>query len=355
MGVRVSARALLGALAAIGATAGAARACDFDFECFVFNPCLVNARCVDGECRYNNRNCNDNNNCTIDRCDSLGVGCVHEPACPDDGIACNGEEYCSIFLFELCGRILPRCDDGNACTIDSCVEPTGCRHVPVNCADANVCTSDSCDVTLGCVNAPIEGCCRTPADCPADACAPPQCTSATCAPGTPISCDDGDPATVDGCDPATGCTHAVIPPTTTTVPGGGGGVCSGDGDCVADDDPCTVERCVEGRCIVRDPVGFERLACVCRRPQPAACAGERYPRKLERRAARACAVVDKAGEATSKRQGRLLGKAGQQFGKAARLADRAATKGTLTGPCAAAASARMTDGASRVATIRGGS
>jgi hypothetical protein len=359
--VTLPARGLWGLLAAvlgILVAAGTALACDIDADCFLFNPCLVNARCLDGECHYNNRNCNDSDICTTDRCDPLGVGCVHEPVCPSDGIACNGEEYCSIYLFGgLCGREPPHCDDGDACTIDSCVEPTGCQHVPVNCADANQCTLDSCDATLGCVNEPIEGCCRTAADCPVDACTePPRCTAGACAAGTPISCDDDDPRTVDGCDPTTGCTHVPrMATTTSTVPGGSGGICTGDGDCVTDDDPCTEERCIDGRCTTRDLVGFERLACVCRRPLPAACAGEQYPRKLERRAARACAAVSKARDETAKRQKRLLGKASRQFGKAARLAGKAATKGALTGLCAAAASARMTDGASRVVGIQGGS
>lgn len=352
-GVRVILAAVLGILVA----AGSVLACEIDAECFLFNPCLVNARCVEGECRYNNKNCNDNDPCTNDGCDSLGVGCFHEPACPSDGIACNGEEYCSIFVLTLCVQgSPPNCDDGDACTIDSCVEPTGCRHVALNCADANQCTRDYCDTTIGCLNPLIEGCCRTAADCPVDACTEPRCTGGTCATGSPISCDDGDPMTVDGCDPTTGCTHVPLTVTTTsTLPGGSGGICTGDGDCVADDDPCTEEHCTDGRCTTRDPVGFERLACVCRRPLPPACAGERYPRKLERRAVRACTVVAKASDATAKRQKRLLGKASQQFGKAARLAGKAATKGALTGPCAEAASARMTDGVSRAAAIQGGS
>jgi len=345
-----------GVLVAALVTAGAARACVIDADCFTFDPCLVNARCIGGDCRYNRRNCNDNNPCTNDRCDSL-VGCINEPVCPSDGLVCNGEERCSILVAGLCFQgPRPNCDDGNACTIDSCVEPTGCRHVPVSCADGNPCTRDWCDPALGCRHDPIENCCRTLADCPTDACTERSCSGGVCTQGTPISCDDGDESTVDGCNPTTGCTHTPLNATTTTVPGGGGGgPCTSATDCPLDDDPCTEERCTEGRCTIADPSGFERLGCVCRRSLPAACAGEQFPRKLDRRVLRACTAVGKARDATAKRQTRLLAKAGKQFGKASRLAERAGTQGALSGPCAAAASARMTDAVSRAAAIRRGS
>ena len=46
------------------------------------------------------------------------------------------------------------CDDGNACTTDSC-DNGACRHTPVNCDDGNVCTDDSCDSHTGCKHTPV--------------------------------------------------------------------------------------------------------------------------------------------------------------------------------------------------------
>lgn len=344
------------ALAAALSGAGTVAACTADFECFQFNPCLVNARCVGGLCRYDQKNCSDGDFCTEDGCDALGVGCFNVPSCPSDGLVCNGEELCSIFVGGCFQGSPPNCDDADACTIDSCVEPTGCRHVPVNCADANACTEDACDPATGCSNTPIEGCCQTAADCPADACTERRCAGGTCTAGTSVTCDDGNPITTDGCDPATGCTHVTVATTTTTptVAGGGGGSCTRDADCSPDDDPCSEERCAGGACTARDPAGFERLACVCRRGVPAVCGGETYPRKLARRVERACALVARARDAVAKRQGRLLGKTRTRFTQAAGLATRLGAQQKVSGLCAAATSARMTDAAARATAIRNG-
>jgi hypothetical protein len=69
------------------------------------------------------------------------------------------------------------CDDGNACTTDSCDPAIGCVHTPVPCYDGNACTTYTCDPATGCVYGSV-------------------------------SCDDGDACTTDSCDPATGCGHA---------------------------------------------------------------------------------------------------------------------------------------------------
>jgi hypothetical protein len=43
------------------------------------------------------------------------------------------------------------CDDGDACTVDSCDPAVGtCTHSPASCDDGNACTVDSCDPVGGC-------------------------------------------------------------------------------------------------------------------------------------------------------------------------------------------------------------
>ena len=66
------------------------------------------------------------------------------------------------------------CDDGDACTTDTCNSRVGCTSTQVSCDDNNVCTTDICTPAAGCQN-------------------------------VPISCDDGDSCTVDTCDPVDGC------------------------------------------------------------------------------------------------------------------------------------------------------
>ncbi len=41
------------------------------------------------------------------------------------------------------------CDDGDQCTIDTCVTDVGCMNDPVDCNDENQCTDDSCDPGTG--------------------------------------------------------------------------------------------------------------------------------------------------------------------------------------------------------------
>src|SRR6185295_17645637 len=72
--------------------------------------------------------CDDGNPCTVDRC-SAGTGCEHQTAADgtscEDGDACNGSERCDA---GTCTRgPAPVCNDGNACTADSCDPATGCH------------------------------------------------------------------------------------------------------------------------------------------------------------------------------------------------------------------------------------
>ena len=78
------------------------------------------------------------------------------------------------------------CDDGNACTTDTCDAGTCVNVLAVSCDDAEPCTDRSCDVATG------------------------ACLS-TLPAAVPAACDDGDPCTTDACDPvALVCTHAAI-------------------------------------------------------------------------------------------------------------------------------------------------
>jgi hypothetical protein len=175
--------------------------------------------------------------------------------CPND---------CSLF-----GSI---CDDGDACTADTCRADGSCAHSsPMDCDDGNPCTADSCDALTGtCVNAPLPG--TTTCDdhdvCtgPVDHCDPTgQCR------GTPIAgcctadatCNDDNACTVDTCDPATHtCTNATK--TCTASDACHVASCAGDdGSCVEapldcdDADACTDDSCdpASGLC------GHQTISC----------------------------------------------------------------------------------------------
>lgn len=156
-------------------------------------PCGGDAECQDGDacngveycdatlhiCKAGTpTNCDDGIACTTDSCDPLSGTChvevVHDLC--DDGFACNGFESCDASFGCLAGTP-PDCGDGVACTLDSCEEPFGtCSHVAQHgvCDDGLYCTGiEQCEPSIGCVN------------------------------GTPPSCSDGVACTVDYCDAVT--------------------------------------------------------------------------------------------------------------------------------------------------------
>ncbi len=115
----------------------------------------------------------------------------------DDGIYCNGAEACAG------GRCLAGeypCDDGIACTVDTCDEDQdACDFIPDDfaCDDGDECTQDSCDPETGCVHRVIDsdgdGACDAEDPCPKD-------REDRC-----IACRDSDE---DGrCDQADPCPH----------------------------------------------------------------------------------------------------------------------------------------------------
>jgi cysteine-rich repeat protein len=148
------------------------------------NLCTSDSCGADGKCVHALVSCNDGNTCTLDACDPE-VGCL---SLPDDGLACNdgndctGSDACSAgdcrgtAIAGCCASDLD-CDDGAACTDDSCFLGS-CRNVARNCAVDNKCLAGFC-------NANAEGACET----------------------TEVSCDDANVCTDDACDPTFGCTH----------------------------------------------------------------------------------------------------------------------------------------------------
>lgn len=195
------------------------------------NGCTLNDRCILGECIGELKDCNDGNPCTHDSC-QFG-----------SGLCINSQHF-------------GPCDDGNACTVsDSCA--TGeCKGVARNCNDNNPCTDDSCDPAIGCLNVPNTNSCNDNDSCTLN----DMCVAGVCA-GTPMNCDDGDSCTEDWCSGGI-CRHQPYPDGTSCDDGNDCtlidrcslGRCIGTGvrDC-NDNNPCTVDACVEGQGCVHTP------------------------------------------------------------------------------------------------------
>lgn len=159
--------------------------------------CELVANCVD-----------DPDDCfaTTLECDESGLGqCVNTPLtgtpCTDDNVCTEGD---------VCeeGACVPGgpkdCDDQDACTTDTCDSTLGCQYEPVVCSDDDICTDDtnaSCD--------PVSGCIIPPVNCDdSDACTVETCNAdnSGCE-YVAVDCDDGVECTADTCDPAQGCNH----------------------------------------------------------------------------------------------------------------------------------------------------
>jgi hypothetical protein len=181
-------------------------------ECDVGTPIPAGSLCG-GDCYLNESICN---NMTDNDFDGL-IDCEDED-CP--GQACEDGDLCT--MGEMCdnglclGGLLLNCDDGNACTDDSCDANTGFCLNQGNesniCTDNNQCTQDSCTALGTCqsVNVSNNTQCNDGLDCTSnDICTDGICSgtpgiespgAGTCGNGVDDDCD----GLVDGNDPDCG-------------------------------------------------------------------------------------------------------------------------------------------------------
>lgn len=140
-------------------------------------------------------------------CTAVGVtGTCHSGGCCTG--CWNGAACLAGNLTTSCGArggVCAPCDDGNACTNDSCTAGT-CAATPTPsgtyCDDGNACTS--ADV----------------------------CTAVGTCTGSALACDDGLACTSDTCDPTVGCVSSVA------------SGCAIDGACVASGTPSPFNSCL---------------------------------------------------------------------------------------------------------------
>ena len=239
-----------------------------DSECDDGVLCTEDSCSVDFGCVFDpeSSNCGDGNPCTNDLCLG-GEGCVYSPTpgpC-EDGNLCTVDDVCSNGVctsgsLKPCespngceaGQCEPAtgqcsfivladgtaCEDGNACSNPDVCDGGVCKAGPNDpCDDGIACTVDSCDeVTGACKSALDGGHCLVDEACVVAGSLSPQNTCLACQPATSDTaytlraagspCDDSDVCTLnDACD--------------------GSGGCSGGQAQVCDDGlACTTETCV---------------------------------------------------------------------------------------------------------------
>ncbi|MCB9739733.1 MAG: hypothetical protein H6747_10730 [Deltaproteobacteria bacterium] len=175
------------------------------------NGCTVGDVCKDKACTAGGpKNCDDDNVCTADSCDSKTGSCAHAAVAGscEDGNKCTLLDHCKA---GTCVSVVKKvCDDGNACTDDSCDSKTG------GCGFAN--NTEPCDDGTKCTAGTV-------------------CKDGACdaSKAFVVKCDDNNPCTLDVCDHASG--KCAKLPALFGASCGDGKVCLDDASCV-DAVPC---------------------------------------------------------------------------------------------------------------------
>ncbi len=171
------------------------------------------------------------------RFDTLGVcrGLADGTACTTGGVTglCRASTCCtgcwsgtscasgtSATTCGVAGELCTTCNDGNACTTDTCTSGATCTGSPRSCSDGLSCTTDFCSEDVGsCISAVNPGSCVIGGACVADGTVSPTNVCVSCQPPTSISdwsptgaglpCDDGGTCTTDDvCNGAGACSGA---------------------------------------------------------------------------------------------------------------------------------------------------
>ena len=184
--------------------------CDEDNDLILHNPvdvddglfCTVDSCDEDNdEIDHDPIDVDDGVSCTTDSCDEDNDEIDHDPvdAVCDDGLWCNGAEYCDPILDCQSGTA-PETDDGLFCTVDTCDEENDeIDHEPLDVDDGVSCTNDSCDEDNDLiVNAPDDSVCDNGLWCDGTEYCDP---TLDCQAGTTVDCSgESDQCNTGVCD-----------------------------------------------------------------------------------------------------------------------------------------------------------
>ncbi len=158
--------------------------------------------------------------CTEPQCDAV-LGCIEDT----NDLACTPSNACvaSAVCEPVAGDPTTGCldvwvsvDDNVDCTVDACDTATGIiSHTPDHGActevDGFTCTVPACDLLLDCIEVAHDTACDDGQACSSDTCDPATGDSQTgCAYAlSHVSCDDGVNCTTDTCAPGSGCANTA--------------------------------------------------------------------------------------------------------------------------------------------------
>ena len=211
-------------------------------------------------CTDNNQ-CQMDNPCTIDHCSN--GWCQHdriESCCLVDADCGESSCYTSFCdVFQNTCRSRPKmngssCVDNNACTINNICNSGVCEGKTLTCAVENQCRTGFCQNGVGCVykNKPNGFSCNDNNPCTSE----DECYNGLCAVGYGTDCTSKDgQCTLGACDVTTG--HCMAMAYNEGNPCDDGLACTTDDVCLkgvctgvlatcSDNNPCTIDRCVEG-------------------------------------------------------------------------------------------------------------
>jgi cysteine-rich repeat protein len=345
------------------------------------------AECGDGgagpgeQCDDGNRTACDgcSPTCAREGCGSGTVECAEE--CDDFNTeACDGcSPSCHV---EACGNgtadCREECDDGDAASGDGCdvnCTRTRCGNGVVTageqCDDGNTFDDDGCDSScrrrVPCPGDPRLFCqvCEADTECdPAGRCAGRACVAGACVAVPPVDCDDGRAGNVDTCvlDGAgtPRCRHTCFGPAACDD----GNACNGAERCAAgacaagpaldcdDRDLCTDDRCDPSRGCAHDGrTGFALTTCSLETIEAAVAAApgdltpglRRAVLKLTAAARdRLTGAAEAAAAGRTKREARMLRRAGGRLAKLEGLIERARRRDKITDALAAVVRAQGT-------------
>lgn len=127
-----------------------------------------------GKCSAAAGSCDDGNSCTVDSCDAASGACKSAPSAGScsDGNACTTGDSCAAGTCKA--GAAKSCSDGNPCTSDSCVVVDGsCANLAASgsCDDGSACSiADTCQ--LGACTAGLAKVCNDGDACTSDSCDP---------------------------------------------------------------------------------------------------------------------------------------------------------------------------------------
>ncbi|HVW27339.1 MAG TPA: MYXO-CTERM sorting domain-containing protein [Polyangiaceae bacterium] len=228
--------------------------CTAKDQCHGVGTCDTTSGLCSNPNKADGTSCNDNNACTrTDTCQSGACTGASPVVCPVPD-QCHTAGTCNTSTGTCSNPVKPdgtACDDAKACTTPDTCTAGVCGGAARVCNDGIACTVDSCSESAGGCTVNTSACqCTTNAACDdGDACDGVETcdlSTYTCKKGTAVDCSQlTDPCNTGTCNPANGVCSAVPKPNGTTC---------NDGNACTQTDTCQVGTCTGSNPVVCTPL-----------------------------------------------------------------------------------------------------